>query len=45
LHDGVYELSPSPFQSQESGRREVNVCVRARNYPGSGSETLTFVLK
>jgi hypothetical protein len=45
LHDAVYELSPSPFQGGESGQREVNVGVRARNYPGSGPQTLTFALK
>jgi hypothetical protein len=45
FRDGVYELSPSPFQREQSGGRDVAVTVYAREYPGSGSHRLSYVLR
>ena len=43
--DGAYDLSPSPFQRQESEARAVKVTVRAMAFPGGKSQALTYVVQ
>jgi hypothetical protein len=45
LVSGVYELEPSPFQTDSVVRREIAFHVPARPYPGNGARELSFVLR
>jgi len=42
--DGVFALTPSPFQRAGESERAVSVGVQARRFPGSAATTLAFML-
>jgi hypothetical protein len=45
FHDGYYELTPSPFQDDAHGAREVQVSVPARKYDSGVQVDLVFRLR